>query len=31
VMSVPCLVVDDGKTITFGKKNVRQLVELLTK
>ena len=29
VMSVPCLVVDDGKTITFGKKNVRQLVELL--
>ena len=31
VMSVPCLVVDDGKTITFGKKNVRQLVELLSK
>ena len=30
VMSVPCLVIDDGKTITFGKKNVRQLVELLT-
>ena len=31
VMSVPCLVIDDGKTITFGKKNVRQLVELLSK
>ena len=31
VMSVPCLVIDDGKTITFGKKNVRQLLELLSK
>ena len=31
VMSVPCLVVDDGKTISFGKKNVRQLLELLNK
>jgi thioredoxin reductase (NADPH) len=31
VMSVPCLVIDDGKTITFGKKNVRQLLELLNK
>ena len=31
VMSVPCLVIDDGKTITFGKKNVRQLLELLRK
>ena len=30
VMSVPCLVVNDGETITFGKKNVRQLLELLT-
>ena len=29
VMSVPCLVIDDGKTVTFGKKNIRQLVELL--
>ena len=29
VMSVPCLVIDDGQTITFGKKNVRQLLELL--
>ena len=31
VMSVPCLVVDDGKTIAFGKKNARQLLELLRK
>jgi len=31
VMSVPCLVVDDGKTISFGKKNVRQLLELLNR
>ena len=31
VMSVPCLVVNDGETITFGKKNVRQLLELLAK
>lgn len=29
VMSVPCLVVGDGEIITFGKKNVRQLLELL--
>jgi len=29
VMSVPCLVVNDGETITVGKKNLRQLVELL--
>ena len=29
VMSVPCLVVDDGATVTFGKKNLRQLAELL--
>ena len=29
VMSVPCLVVNDGETITFGKKNIRQLLELL--
>ena len=29
VMSVPCLVLDEGKSITFGKKSVRQLVELL--
>ena len=31
VMSVPCLVINDGETITFGKKNVRQLVDLLSK
>ena len=31
VMSVPCLVIDDGKTTTFGKKNVRQLLDLLSK
>ena len=29
VMSVPCLVVNDGETVTFGKKNIRQLVEIL--
>ena len=29
VMSVPCLVVGDGEKISFGKKTVRQLVELL--
>ena len=29
VMSVPCLVVDDGAAVTFGKKNIRQLLELL--
>ena len=31
VMSVPCLVINDGQTISFGKKNVRQLLELLRK
>ena len=29
VMSVPCLVVGDGEKISFGKKNIRQLLELL--
>ena len=29
VMSVPCLVVNDGQTVTFGKKNLTQLLELL--
>ena len=29
VMSVPCLVIDGGKTVTFGKKNIRQLLEVL--
>ena len=28
VMSVPCLVVNDGEKISFGKKNIRQLLEL---
>ena len=30
VMSVPCLVIDDGRKVSFGKKNVRQLLELLS-
>lgn len=29
VMSVPCLVLNDGETVTFGKKNVKQLLELI--
>ncbi len=29
VMSVPCLVINDGQTVTFGKKNIRQLLEIL--
>ncbi len=29
VMSVPCLVINDGEKVTFGKKNIRQLLELL--
>ena len=29
VMSVPCLVVDDGSAVTFGKKNIRQLIDVL--
>ena len=29
VMSVPCLVINDGQTVTFGKKSIRQLAELL--
>ena len=29
VMSVPCLVINDGAQITFGKKNIRQLLALL--
>ena len=29
VMSVPCLVIDDGKTVTFGKKNISQLLDIL--
>ena len=29
VMSVPCLVINDGEQVSFGKKNVRQLLEML--
>lgn len=29
VMSVPCLVINDGNTVSFGKKNIRQLLDLL--
>ena len=29
VMSVPCLVIDEGRVITFGKKNIRQLLDIL--
>ena len=29
VMSVPCLVINDGEKISFGKKNLRQLLELI--
>jgi len=29
VMSVPCLVIDDGAAVTFGKKNIRQLLDIL--
>lgn len=30
VMSVPCLVVNGGEQVSFGKKSIRQLLELLT-
>ena len=29
VMSVPCLLVNDGETVSFGKKNIRQLLDIL--
>lgn len=29
VMSVPCLVINDGEKVTFGKKNIRQLLEII--
>jgi len=29
VMSVPCLIVNDGEQVSFGKKNIRQLAEML--
>lgn len=28
-MSVPCIVVDDGKRVSFGRKNAKQLLELI--
>jgi len=31
VMSVPCLVINDGEQVYFGKKNVGQLLDLLHK
>lgn len=30
VMSVPCLVINRGEKVTFGKKNIRQLLEILS-
>ena len=30
VMSVPCLIINGGETVTFGKKNIRQLLELIS-
>lgn len=30
VMSVPCLVVDEGKAVSFGKKSLDQLLDFLT-
>lgn len=29
VMSVPCLVINDGEKVTFGKKNIRQILEIM--
>ena len=29
VMSVPCLIINEGETVTFGKKNIRQLIDIL--
>lgn len=29
VMSVPCLVINDGEKVTFGKKNISQILDLL--
>ena len=29
VMSVPCLVINDGEKVSFGKKNIRQLLEII--
>ena len=30
VMSVPCLVVNDGEKLSFGRKNIRQLLDFLS-
>ena len=29
VMSVPCLIINGGETVTFGKKNISQLIQIL--
>ena len=29
VMSVPCFVINDGEKVSFGKKNVKQILDLL--
>ena len=29
VMSVPCLVINDGEKVSFGKKNIHQILELV--
>ena len=29
VMSVPCLVINDGEKVIFGKKNIRQILDLI--
>ena len=29
VMSVPCLVINEGEKVSFGKKNIRQILELI--
>lgn len=29
VMSVPCLIINDGEKVSFGKKNIRQLLDML--
>lgn len=29
VMSVPCLVINDGEKVSFGKKNIRQLLDMI--
>ena len=29
IMSVPCLVVNDGEKVSFGRKNITQIVNLI--